>query len=275
MLWYPLRLDKDSLHLIVLMKDVPDIEKVKFNLETMRIDRSSAPNEINPFDLHALEEAVRLKEKYGGVVTAISMGPPMAEKSLREALARGADRAILLSDRRFAGSDTLATSYTLACAIRKLESYDLILTGEKTVDGDTGQVGPEVAEHLGIPNVPYVIKIQEISGGYVIAESMLDSEIVVYRSTLPALISVTKDINFPRIPTLRDKIKARKVEVTIWKADDLSECSQEMFGFRGSPTNVARVDFPTIEGRRGVRIDGDPDTCVEKLLKYLSEEGVI
>ena len=153
----------EDFHLVVLIKPSPDIEKVRFDTVRGVVDRSSAPLEINPFDLNALEAAVQIKEKLGGEITAISMAPPMAEPVLKDAIARGADRAILLTDKRFAGADTLATSYTLASAIKKLGKFDLIICGEKTVDGDTAQVGPEVAEHLGIPHVAYVSRIKEIS----------------------------------------------------------------------------------------------------------------
>ncbi len=144
------------MRIIVPIKQVPDMNQVRFEVDRGRVDRSSAGVEINPFDLNALEAAVQIKEDMGGTVTAISMGPHQAESSLRDALARGADDAVLLENRKFAGADTLATSYTIACAIRKLGAFDLILCGEKTVDGDTGQVGPEIAEHLNIPHIAYV-----------------------------------------------------------------------------------------------------------------------
>ena len=144
------------MRIVVPIKQVPDMTEVKFDVEKGRVDRSSAGAEINPFDMNALETAVQVKEKLGGTISAVSMGPPQAEAALRDALSRGVDEAVLLVDKAFAGADTLATSYTLAVAIKKMGEFDLIVCGEKTVDGDTGQVGPEIAEHLDIPHVAYV-----------------------------------------------------------------------------------------------------------------------
>ena len=262
-------------HIVVPIKQVPDIERVKFDLETGRIDRSSAPGETNPFDLNALEAAVRIKEEIGGYVTAISMGPPQAESTLRDALARGADRAILLTDRRFAGADTLATSYTLACAIRKLGRFDLIICGEKTVDGDTGQVGPEIAEHLGIPHVAYVSKIERITKKSIIVISDLGDAYYLIEMELPGLITVTKDINTPRLPTLRDRLRARKAKIEIWNADDLADiASISRFGYEGSPTRVIRIVIPEEEEkRRGIIFRGRD--AVDRLISALIEEGVL
>lgn len=259
-----------SINIIVPIKQVPDIERVRFDTEKGRIDRSSAQAEINPFDLNALEAAVRIKEKTGGTVTAISMGPPQAEEALRDALARGADRAILLTDKRFAGADTLATSYTLAGAIKKIGGFDLIICGEKTIDGDTGQVGPEIAEHLNIPHIAYISKIDECS-----KEGLLiTSEMGEYRNTVelnfPALITVTKDINWPRLPTLRDRLRAGKAKIERWGADELmSHVDVKKFGTSGSSTKVFRISFPSEESRRGEIFKGKPEESVRKLIERL------
>ncbi len=267
---------KANLHLIVLVKQVPDIEKVKFDYETGRIDRSSAGAVINPFDLNALEAAVQIKEKLGGSVTAISMGPPQAESTLRDALARGADRAILLTDRRFAGADTLATSYTLAGAVKKLGIFDLILCGEKTIDGDTAQVGAEVAEHLGIPHVAYVDEIKEVSDDRIVVSSKIGRYYYTFALNFPGLITVTKDVNVPRLPKLKDKLRARKAEIEVWNAEDLSEvASVEKFGFPGSPTQVIKVFTPSAEERRGVIFRGAPRELAEKLAGVLEELGML
>jgi len=239
------------LRIIVPMKQVPDMRQVKFDTEKGKVDRSSAAAEINPFDLHALETAVQLKEKLGAAVTAISMGPRRAEVALRDALARGADSAVLLEDSKFAGADTLATSYTLACAIRKLGGFDLIICGEKTVDGDTGQVGPELAEHLNIPHLAYVSKLVE-AGEKLVAVCDMEGEAHIVEASLPVLLMVTKDINIPRLPTFRDKAMARKAEVTIWNAEELSSFADpSRFGIEGSPTRVRKVFLPSEEGRKG------------------------
>ncbi len=259
-------------NIIVLLKQVPDIEEVKFDTEKGTLDRSSAKAEPNPFDLNALEAGVQIKEKLGGTITVVSMGPPQAESALGDALARGADRAILLTDKKFGGADTLATSYTLASAIRKLGNFDIIICGEKTVDGDTGQVGPEVAEHLGIPHIAYVSEIKECEKeGFVVV-----SEMGGYHYSMElkprGLITVTKDINEPRLPSLRDKLKARKSKIEIWSVDDLANgADRNKFGIMGSPTSVYKITIPSAEGRRGKIFRGTPDEVAKKFVEELEK----
>jgi electron transfer flavoprotein beta subunit len=256
--------------IIVLIKQVPDIEKVRFDVETGRIDRSSAPAETNPFDLHALEAGLQIKERFGGSVAVISMGPRQAESSLRDALARGADRVILLTDARLAGADTIATAKALAAAIKKLGKFDLVLCGEKTVDGDTGQVGPEVAELLGIPNAAYVCEIREITRDSIRVISDMGDK-YLYELKLPALLTVTRELNSPRLPTLKDLLRARKAQVEIWTADHLSEIvPADQLGFQGSKTRVVKVVIPSTEHRRGIILKGD-DT-VEKIGEVILRE---
>lgn len=263
----------EDFHIVVLVKQVPDIEKVKFDVEKGRIDRSSAPAETNPFDLNALETALQLKEKLNGRVTALTMGPPQAESTLRDAIARGADRAILLTDRRFAGADTLATSYTLASAVRKLGGFNLIVCGEKTVDGDTGQVGPEVAEHLGIPHVAYVSEVREATREKLLVVSDMGDRYLV-EVKLPALITVTKDVNTPRLPALRDKLKARRAKIEVWNVESLSGyIDPSRIGLEGSKTTVFKVVVPSEEHRRGIVFRGGD--AVDRLIEALLEEGVI
>ena len=263
----------NGLRIVVLLKQVPDIEKVRFDVETGRIDRSSAPAETNPFDLNALEAALQIKEKHGGEVTVISMGPKQAESSLRDALARGADKAILLSDPKLAGADTIATARALAAAIRKISNYDLILCGEKTVDGDTGQVGPEVAEFLGLPHAAYVCEIREITKEKITVVSDMGDK-YLYELKLPALLTVTKELNSPRLPTLRDLLKARRLPVEVWTAEDLSEyVSPNELGYQGSKTHVVKVVIPTTEHRKGIIFRGDD--AVERIAKILLEEGFV
>jgi len=249
---------------------VPEIEKVRFDYEKGRLDRSSAGAVINPFDLNALEAAVQLKEKFGGMVTALSMGPEQAAESLRDTLARGADKAVLLTDDKFAGADTLATSYTLASAIRKLGVPDLIICGEKTIDGDTGQVGPQVAEFLGIPHVAYVEEVKDVNEDKVTAKSKMEKNYYLIELSFPGLITVTKDVNMPRLPTLRDKLKARKAEPTIWNAKDFSEASKMgYFGLSGSPTRVVKVYAPSTEKRGCQIIEGTPEEKAQKIAAIL------
>lgn len=264
------------MNIIVLMKQVPEIEKVRFDPEKGRLDRSSAGATTNPFDLNALEAAVQIKEKLGGSVTAISMGPMKAEEMLRDALARGADRAILLSDERFAGADTLATAYTLAAAIRKIGSFHLVICGEKTVDGDTAQVGPEVAEFLNVPHAAFVEEIQHVDEHNIVVKARMERSHYTIRLSLPALITVTKDVNAPRLPSLRDKLKAMRVPVTIWRYEDLTEVADpQYFGFAGSPTRVIRVFTPTAEKRRGQMISGPPNEVAKKVVQILMENKIL
>jgi len=252
--------------IVVLVKVVPNIERVRFDMEKGTVDRSSAENEINPFDLNALEAALQIKEKLGGKITALSMGPPSTEGAYRDVFARGAERAILLSDRRFAGADTLATSYTLSEAIRKLEHFDLVLCGEKTTDGDTGQVGNEVAESLDVPSL-YYVSMLGVDNGNIYATVELEEERLVYKVDTPALLSVTKDANAPRLPTLREKLEARKKGIEIWDAEKLGGAI-DRFGAKGSPTRLARTIVPKEEGRRG-KIYRDAGEGIEALLSVL------
>ena len=250
--------------IIVPIKQVPDMNRVKFEVEKGRVDRSSAGVEINPFDLYALEAAVRIKEAVGGAVTAISMGPRRAEASLRDALARGADYAVLLEDRRFAGADTLATSYTLACSIRKLGAFDLIICGEKTVDGDTGQVGPEIAEHLNIPHIAYVSWL-EVNDETLTAQCEMGGQAYTMKSSLPLLLTVTKDLNAPRLPNFRDKAKARQAAVDVWGAGELASAADiDRCGAHGSPTRVHKVIIPSEENRKG-KIFRDTEEVIDEI----------
>lgn len=258
--------------IIVLVKQVPEMDKVKFDTEKGKIDRSSAKGEVNPLDLNALEAAIQMKEKLGGTVTAISMGPPQAESALRDVLARGLDRAILLTDRRFGGADTLATSYTLASAIRKIGKFDFIICGEKTVDGDTGQVGPEVAEHLGIPHVAYVSEIKDYGKEKLTVVSQIGENNYLLEIKSPGLITVTKDVNKPRYLSLSKKLKAEKLKIDIWDFNDLANIADvEKVGIKGSPTQVHKITIPSEKGRRGKIFREAPEETVKKLVDEIEE----
>lgn len=234
------------MNIIVLMKEVPDMDRVRFDSERGVVDRTSAQTQINPFDLHALQAAVDLRNQTGGLVTVITMGPPQAERSLRDAYARGADQVVLLSDKRFGGSDTLATSRTLAAAIKKIGGCDLIFTGEKSIDGDTAQVGPEVAELLGIPHVCYAEKIPSVTQNQIAVQTEAIGGWVQHcRLRLPALLSVTKNIVHPELPLLKRKLQSLDIEICKLAFDDLKALLQEdQTGFKGSPTKVVRIDVP-------------------------------
>jgi electron transfer flavoprotein beta subunit len=254
--------------LVVLIKQVPDTTEVKIDRATNTLIREGVPSIINPFDTYAIEEALRVREAVGeGSVTVMSMGPPQVESALREALALGADDAVLLSDRAFAGSDTWATSYTLAAGIRKLPAFDLVLCGKQAIDGDTAQVGPGVAQFLGLPQVTNARKITLGADGSVTVQRMVDDGYDVVKTPLPAVVTVVKEINEPRLPSLKGKMKARKAEITTWGSADLTVDSKEL-GLDGSPTRVIRIFAP--EPRGGGRIlSGDPDEAADALVDEL------
>jgi len=259
--------------IIVCVKQVPETTEVEIDPETGTLRREGVPAVVNPFDLHAIEEAVRIKERHGGTVTAVSMGPPQAEAAVRDALALGCDEGVLLTDRMFAGADTLATSYTLAQAIRKLGAFDLIICGMKTTDGDTAQVGPELAEELGIPHVAYVNKIRGLTETHMEVEKLMEDGFEVIRVPLPCLITVTKGINEPRLPSLKSKLQARRSPITIWGSRDLAG-DPSRYGLAGSPTQVVRVFTPEPPGR-GEVITGNPERQAERLLEKLVELKLI
>jgi len=264
------------LRIIVLIKQVPEMDRVKFDSEKGVIDRKSAGVEINPFDLNALETAVQIKEQVGGEIIALSMGPPRAEKTLREAVARGADRGILLSDGKFAGADTRATSFTLARAIEKAAPFDLVIAGEMTVDGDTAQVGPQTAEYLDIPHVAYVTDLEEASDSSLTVTCNIWEGSYRKRMHLPGLITVTKDINFPRLPELKNKMKSREVEICRWDFSTFSDnLSPEQTGLKGSPTQVKKITIPPPIERKGqVFSPEETDEALAAIEKICREKRV-
>jgi electron transfer flavoprotein beta subunit len=252
---------------VVLIKQVPDTTDVRIDRETNTLIREGVPSIINPFDMYAIEEGLRIVEAAGeGSVTVMSMGPPQVEDALREAISLGVDEAVLLSDRAFAGSDTWSTSYTLAAGIRKLGDYDVILCGKQAIDGDTAQVGPGVAQFLGIPQVTYAKKIA-VEGGSATVERMLEDGYDVVRVPLPAVVTVVKDINEPRLPSLKGKMKAKKAEITVWSSVDL-EVDEAELGLDGSPTRVVKVFAPE-EREGGTVFEGEVDETVEALTREL------
>jgi len=261
------------MNIVVCLKQVPGTTEVKIDPQTNTLVRQGIKNIVNPFDTYALEEAVRIKEQYGGKVTAISMGPAQAEEVLREAIATGADDAILLSDSAFAGADTLATAYTLSRAIDKLEQYDLIICGRQTVDGDTGQVGPELAEMLGIPFVAYVSKTEEISNGYIRVKRMVEDGYEVIETPLPAVLTVVKEINVPRLPSLRGLAKAKSVVIPVWTAQELG-IDNNMVGLSGSATRVIEIFFPQ-RISRGEIFQGELESQVASLVDKLREARMV
>lgn len=264
------------MQIVVCIKQVPDTAEVKIDRETNTLIREGVPSIINPFDLNAIEEALLLRERFGGMVTVLSMGPPQVLAALREALSLGVDQAVLLSDRAFAGADTLATSYTLAAGIRKIGTYDLILCGKQAIDGDTAQVGPEIAEWLGIPHLTYVSRIDEAPSAELAGikvERLVEGGYEQVSSSLPALLTVVRELNEPRLPSFRASLRARTQEITVWEAADL-EVDQSRIGIPGSPTRVNRIFVPEYD-RQGQVFEGSPESQAGDLLTALRSAKVI
>ena len=260
------------MYFVVCIKQVPETTDVKIDPVTNTLMREGVASIINPFDKFAIEEAIRQRDKHGGKVTVITMGPLQAKEALKEALAMGADEAVLLSDRAFAGADTLATSYTLARAIRKLGKADLVLCGKQAIDGDTAQVGAGIAQQLGIPQLTYVRKVT-IEGSILTVERALQDCYEVVRCKLPALVTCVKELNEPRLPTLRGIMMASQKEITVWGARDIA-ANPARIGLNGSPTRVVTVFTPTRRGKGGI-LSGDVDEAVDKLVEKLLEAQAI
>jgi len=257
--------------IIVCVKQVPDAKDVRLDPVTNTLAREGVESIMNPYDQHALEEAVRLKESHGGEVVVLTMGPPQAEEMLRQAISCGADQAVLVSDRSFAGADTWATSYTLEHALKKIGSFDLILCGKQAIDGDTAQVGPGLATRLGIPYLTCIQKVLEGKENGLIVERMMDDGYDVVAVDYPALLTVVKDINEPRVPSLKGKMKAKKAEIVRLSAEDIGADSA-CIGLPGSPTKVVNVFPPEARNERSVltgTLDEQLDQLVEKLIPYL------
>lgn len=263
------------MNIIVCVKQVPGSNEVKMNSETNTIIREGVEAIINPFDTYAVEEGIRIKEKLGGKVTALSMGIPSTTELLKQTIALGVDDAILLSDRAFAGSDTLATSYSLSMGIKKIGEYDLIICGKQATDGDTAQVGPSLAEKLGIPHTTYVRKIEEISEKSIRCQRLTDDGYEIIEMPLPAVITVVKEINEPRLPSLKGMMRAKKAVISVWTLDDIG-ADKNHCGLKGSPTQVIKTFVP-VHDINSEMIEGEPQEQAKKLadkiltLKYKQE----
>ena len=244
--------------IIVCLKQVPETQDVRLDPETHTLKREGVKAIINPFDLYAVEEALRLKEAHGGEVVLLSMGPPQAEAALREALGYGADRAVLLSDRAFAGADTWATALTLAKAVEKLDGADLVFTGKQAIDGDTAQVGPMLATILGIPYVAWARKVWQTAVGTLAVERLLDHGYDLIEVDTPVVLSVVKEINEPRMPSFKAKLRAKKEPIPLWGLADLGLDAQEV-GLAGSFTQVVKVFPPPARGKPEVWTGPGPE----------------
>jgi electron transfer flavoprotein beta subunit len=291
---------------VVLVKQVPDTKNITGDAMTPEgtINRAALPAIFNPEDLNALEMALQVKDLHGGEVTVVSMGPPAAAEILRESLYRGADRVILLSDRKFAGADTLATSYALACAIRKLGAYDLVFAGRQAIDGDTAQVGPQTAEKLGIPQITYAESIIELGGRSIVVMRALDHGTELVRCALPCLLTVVSSANEPRPASVRRRIEyklaatsleykallakwssfgteealgaylaERKLTIPVWSAADIG-AEESKLGFAGSPTQVHKINFVVLEATESKEIRPTPEG-INALVEELVREYVV
>ncbi|NKK68350.1 nitrogen fixation protein FixA [Rhizobium leguminosarum bv. viciae] len=257
------------MHIVVCIKQVPDSAQIRVHPVTNTIMRQGVPTIINPYDLFALEEALQVRDRYGGEVTVLTMGPPMAEQALRKALTHGADRAVLLTDRHFAGSDTLATSYALSQAVAKIgESYggpDIVFTGKQTIDGDTAQVGPGIAKRLNLQQLTYVTKIVSIdpTSRELMVERHAESGTQMLKSTLPCLITVLEGVNAIRRGSLDDAFRAARSQGLKWGAADAGIGELTKCGLRGSPTVVKRVFAPGPRAEQAMQVDTNDKTLAE------------
>jgi electron transfer flavoprotein beta subunit len=260
-------------NIVVCIKQVPGTTQVRINPDTGTLIRDGVEAVVNPFDEYAIEEALRIKERVGATVKVLTMGPPQAEEALRTAVAMGADEAYLVTDRAFAGSDTWATSYTLSSAIRTLGDTHLIICGKQAIDGDTAQVGPGVAEMLGIPFVAWVRKVEEIDNNHIRVERLMEEGYDVVEMPLPGLITVVKEINEPRMASLKGKMRAKKLEIVKLTAEGLRVDPQRI-GLKGSPTQVLRSFVPQRKAG-GEKLAGEVPVLVEKLVSAIKELNVI
>ena len=258
--------------ILVCIKQVPDTNEVKLDPVKGTLIRDGVPSIINPDDKAGLEAALALKDSMGAEVNVITMGPPQADAVLREAMAMGADNAYLVTDRAFGGADTLATSTTIAAAIKKIE-YDLIIAGRQAIDGDTAQVGPQIAEILGIPNISYAEEIK-VEGNDVVVKRQYDDRFHMVRATMPCLVTALGDMNTPRYMTPGGIFDAYKKEVTVITRADV-EVDDETIGLKGSPTNVAQ-SFPKQLKAAGVKETSlDSEAAADYIVAKLKEKFVI
>lgn len=259
------------MNIVVCIKQVPDTMDVRIDPMTNTLVRDGVPSILNPFDEFALEEGIRLKERFGGRVTAITMGPPQATEILRTALAMGVDDVALVSDRAVAGSDTLATSYTLSKAVEKVGDVDIVITGKQAIDGDTAQVGPGIASRLDLTQLTYVSKVETIdaASGTITVERLLDGGRERVEGKLPVLLTVVKGINVPRQPSILKMKKARNAEIPVWKVADI-DADPEQTGQNGSPTWVERIFSP--EHKSGGEVyTGEPEEIAGRLAELILE----
>jgi electron transfer flavoprotein beta subunit len=265
------------MHIVVCIKQVPDSAQIRVHPVTNTIMRQGVPAIVNPYDLFALEEALRLKDRFGGRVTVLCMGPPQAEEALRKCISFGATDAVLVTDRAFAGADTLATSYALAAAIRRIgqqQAVDLVFTGKQTIDGDTAQVGPGIAKRLGLNLLTYVSQIVEVDldGRRLKVERRAEGGVQLLETTLPSLITMLEGTNEMRYASLEDMLRAGRYQCAKWNKEDAGIEDLSKIGLKGSPTVVSKVFGPTPRSQRAdiqVVADSTPNDVVINLLQKI------
>jgi electron transfer flavoprotein beta subunit len=265
------------MRIVVPIKQVPETNAVKMDEASGTMIREGVEAIVNPLDLYAIEIAIRLRERHGGEVIAISMGPPKALSALKEAIAMGCDSAVLISDKAFAGSDTWATSYVLAAAIRKIGGYDLVVCGERATDGDTGQVGPGIAAWLDLPVATYVGRLDEVTAATCRVHRLVEDGYEVLDVSLPAVLTVVKEVADPRLPTLRGKQKAKKATIPTLGPGDM-DVRAECLGLNGSPTRVVRIFRPKV-ARQCQKVAATDERAIEeaadKLVAFLQQRELI
>ncbi len=259
------------MNIIACVKQVPASSEVDVDPETGVLIRDGSNVKMNPYDLYALEAAFEIKETFPDcLINAVTMGPPSAKKVLEEALAMGADRATLITDRAFAGADVLATSYTLSQLIEHIGGYDLVICGKQTTDGDTAQVGPEMAEFLDIPHIPYVTDILEITDEHIIAKSSFDGHDEISKVMLPCLLTIDKGHRVPRLPSFIRKRAMKDVPIGSVSLSDLNDDNPDHYGLNGSPTQVEKV-FPPDKTRESKKIHGTKEVAADAIVSLLKE----
>lgn len=258
------------MEILVCVKQVPGTSEVEVDEKTGVLKRDGVDSKMNPYDLYALETALKIKQETGATISVLSMGPPQAKQVIEEAYMMGADKGALLSDRRFAGADVLATSYTLSQGVRKLGNPDLIICGKQTTDGDTAQVGPEMAEFLSMPHVANVKKIVDIKEKSIVVEMDMPNTLEVCEIKYPCLITVEKDIFQPRLPSFKLKLSSKDKEVPFYSLDDFEDKDEKRYGLNGSPTQVLRI-FPPSSNNDKELWKGDAEEVSNKLTQKLRE----
>ncbi len=263
-----------KMKILVCIKQVPGTNKVEIDNKTGVLKRDGIESKMNPYDLYAIETALWIKEQIGGTVTVISMGPPQAQIIINEAYMMGVDEGYLLSDRKFAGADVLATSYTLSMGIRAIGEFDIIICGKQTTDGDTGQVGPALAEYLDIPHVIWVKSIEKVNDKNIIVEQDMAESTAVVELSYPCLITVEKDIMQPRLPSFRKKLNTKNRPIKIMTFEDFADRNEKNYGLIGSPTQVERI-FPPDSNIKQVKLEGSSQELTEKIYDILKQMKVV